>query len=82
MCSDERVKCNQRITCLFFDCGSVLENHANYPGKRVYFVSPLVCLLRNRRSGQSDRLSGVSVTLHYGSESEDDPVLSGESSRL
>uniref|UniRef100_A0A673AER6 Protein polybromo-1 n=1 Tax=Sphaeramia orbicularis TaxID=375764 RepID=A0A673AER6_9TELE len=31
----------------------------------------------NRRSGQGDRLSGVSVTLQYGSESEDDPVLSG-----
>ncbi|XP_074501769.1 polybromo 1, like isoform X2 [Sebastes fasciatus] len=29
------------------------------------------------RSGQGDRLSGVSVALHYGSESEDDPVLSG-----
>uniref|UniRef100_A0A673AII0 Protein polybromo-1 n=1 Tax=Sphaeramia orbicularis TaxID=375764 RepID=A0A673AII0_9TELE len=34
-------------------------------------------LIRNRRSGQGDRLSGVSVTLQYGSESEDDPVLSG-----
>ncbi|KAM8868716.1 protein polybromo-1-like isoform 1-T3 [Synchiropus picturatus] len=33
--------------------------------------------IRNRRSGQGDRLSGVNVTLHYGSESEDDPVLSG-----
>ncbi|XP_054473332.1 polybromo 1, like isoform X5 [Anoplopoma fimbria] len=33
--------------------------------------------IRNRRSGQGDRLSGVSVALHYGSESEDDPVLSG-----
>ncbi|XP_011612227.1 protein polybromo-1-like [Takifugu rubripes] len=33
--------------------------------------------IRNRRSGQSDRLSGVSVSLQYGSESEDDPVLSG-----
>ncbi|XP_033483557.1 polybromo 1, like isoform X2 [Epinephelus lanceolatus] len=29
------------------------------------------------RSGQGDRLSGVSVALQYGSESEDDPVLSG-----
>ncbi|KAI3370004.1 hypothetical protein L3Q82_024808, partial [Scortum barcoo] len=33
--------------------------------------------IRNRRSGQGDRLAGVSVALHYGSESEDDPVLSG-----
>ncbi|XP_075893553.1 polybromo 1, like isoform X2 [Nelusetta ayraudi] len=33
--------------------------------------------IRNRRSGQGDRLSGVSVTLHYGSESEDDPIMSG-----
>ncbi|CAK6974228.1 polybromo 1%2C like isoform X2 [Scomber scombrus] len=33
--------------------------------------------IRNRRSGQGDRLSGVSVALHYGSESEDDPMLSG-----
>ncbi|XP_029286724.1 polybromo 1, like isoform X3 [Cottoperca gobio] len=33
--------------------------------------------IRNRRSGQGDRLSGVSVALNYGSESEDDPVLSG-----
>ncbi|XP_045931220.1 polybromo 1, like isoform X3 [Micropterus dolomieu] len=33
--------------------------------------------IRNRRSGQGERLSGVSVALHYGSESEDDPVLSG-----
>ncbi|KAM8914118.1 polybromo 1, like isoform 2-T2 [Spinachia spinachia] len=33
--------------------------------------------IRNRRSGQGDQLSGVSVALHYGSESEDDPVLSG-----
>ncbi|XP_041638497.1 polybromo 1, like [Cheilinus undulatus] len=33
--------------------------------------------IRNRRSGQGDRLSGVSVALHYGSESEDDPVLLG-----
>ncbi|XP_065810846.1 polybromo 1, like isoform X5 [Labrus bergylta] len=33
--------------------------------------------IRNRRSGQGDRLSGVSVALQYGSESEDDPVLSG-----
>uniref|UniRef100_A0A672IFE6 Protein polybromo-1 n=1 Tax=Salarias fasciatus TaxID=181472 RepID=A0A672IFE6_SALFA len=33
--------------------------------------------IRNRRSGQGDRLSGVSVSLQYGSESEDDPVLSG-----
>lgn len=37
---------------------------------------------RNRRSGQGDRLSGVSVTLHYGSESEDDPVMSGEEYRF
>uniref|UniRef100_A0A3Q2X8U1 Protein polybromo-1 n=1 Tax=Haplochromis burtoni TaxID=8153 RepID=A0A3Q2X8U1_HAPBU len=28
-------------------------------------------------SGQGDRISGVSVALQYGSESEDDPVLSG-----
>ncbi|CAG06951.1 unnamed protein product, partial [Tetraodon nigroviridis] len=43
------------------------------------FFKFLCCLIlfRNRRSGQSDRLSGVSVSLHYGSESEDDPVLSG-----
>uniref|UniRef100_A0A3Q3KGU8 Protein polybromo-1 n=1 Tax=Monopterus albus TaxID=43700 RepID=A0A3Q3KGU8_MONAL len=34
-------------------------------------------LFRNRRSGQGDQLSSVSVALHYGSESEDDPVLSG-----
>ncbi|XP_054639647.1 polybromo 1, like [Dunckerocampus dactyliophorus] len=33
--------------------------------------------IRNRRSGQGDRLSGVSIALQYGSESEDDPVLSG-----
>ncbi|KAJ4926712.1 hypothetical protein JOQ06_014459 [Pogonophryne albipinna] len=33
--------------------------------------------IRNRRSGHGDRLSGVSVALNYGSESEDDPVLSG-----
>ncbi|KAM9409587.1 polybromo 1, like [Pholidichthys leucotaenia] len=33
--------------------------------------------IRNRRSGQGDRLSGVSVAIQYGSESEDDPVLSG-----
>ncbi|XP_014879205.1 protein polybromo-1-like [Poecilia latipinna] len=33
--------------------------------------------IRNRKSGQADRFSGVSVALHYGSESEDDPVLSG-----
>ncbi|KAM9758914.1 polybromo 1, like isoform 3-T3 [Menidia menidia] len=33
--------------------------------------------IRNRRSGQGDRLSGVSVALQYGSESEDDPLLSG-----
>lgn len=33
--------------------------------------------IRNRRSGQGDQLSSVSVALHYGSESEDDPVLSG-----
>ncbi|XP_026162563.1 polybromo 1, like isoform X3 [Mastacembelus armatus] len=33
--------------------------------------------IRNRRSGQGDRLSGVNVALQYGSESEDDPVLSG-----
>lgn len=35
-------------------------------------------LFRNRRSGQGDQLSGVSVALQYGSESEDDPVLSGK----
>uniref|UniRef100_A0A146VZA5 Protein polybromo-1 n=1 Tax=Fundulus heteroclitus TaxID=8078 RepID=A0A146VZA5_FUNHE len=33
--------------------------------------------IRNRKSGQTDRFSGVSVALQYGSESEDDPVLSG-----
>ncbi|XP_057701945.1 polybromo 1, like isoform X1 [Corythoichthys intestinalis] len=33
--------------------------------------------IRNRRSGQGDRLSGVNIALQYGSESEDDPVLSG-----
>lgn len=33
--------------------------------------------IRNRRSGQGDRLSGANVSLQYGSESEDDPVLSG-----
>ncbi|XP_054586619.2 polybromo 1, like isoform X2 [Nothobranchius furzeri] len=32
--------------------------------------------IRNRRSGQ-DRISGVGVAAQYGSESEDDPVLSG-----
>uniref|UniRef100_A0A8D0CV46 Protein polybromo-1 n=1 Tax=Sander lucioperca TaxID=283035 RepID=A0A8D0CV46_SANLU len=46
---------------------------------RIYMMNVLSLLLlfRNRRSGQGDRLSGVSVALHYGSESEDDPVLSG-----
>lgn len=39
----------------------------------------LALLFRNRRSGQGDRISGVSVALQYGSESEDDPVLSGNS---
>lgn len=38
----------------------------------------LLLQFRNRRSGQGDRLSGVSVALQYGSESEDDPVLSGK----
>uniref|UniRef100_A0A1A7YK83 Protein polybromo-1 n=1 Tax=Iconisemion striatum TaxID=60296 RepID=A0A1A7YK83_9TELE len=33
--------------------------------------------IRNRRSGQGDRISGVGVAAQYGSESEDDPVLSG-----
>uniref|UniRef100_A0A8C5H8V9 Protein polybromo-1 n=1 Tax=Gouania willdenowi TaxID=441366 RepID=A0A8C5H8V9_GOUWI len=33
--------------------------------------------IRNRRSGQGDRLSGVNVALNYGSESEDDPLLTG-----
>lgn len=33
--------------------------------------------IRNRKSGQGDGLSGVSTTLQYGSESEEDPVLSG-----
>uniref|UniRef100_A0A8C6V0R3 Protein polybromo-1 n=1 Tax=Neogobius melanostomus TaxID=47308 RepID=A0A8C6V0R3_9GOBI len=33
--------------------------------------------IRNRKSGQSDRLSGVSTTLQYGSESEDDHGMSG-----
>uniref|UniRef100_A0A8C6Q7Q7 Protein polybromo-1 n=1 Tax=Nothobranchius furzeri TaxID=105023 RepID=A0A8C6Q7Q7_NOTFU len=33
-------------------------------------------LRQNRRSGQ-DRISGVGVAAQYGSESEDDPVLSG-----
>ncbi|XP_069000505.1 protein polybromo-1-like isoform X1 [Embiotoca jacksoni] len=42
----------------------------------VWFVS-LPSQFRNRRSGQGDRLSGVSVALQYGSESEEDPVLSG-----
>uniref|UniRef100_A0A3Q1CGS4 Protein polybromo-1 n=1 Tax=Amphiprion ocellaris TaxID=80972 RepID=A0A3Q1CGS4_AMPOC len=46
---------------------------------RYYLLNICLCLLlfRNRRSGQGDRLSGVSVALQYGSESEDDPVLSG-----
>uniref|UniRef100_A0A3B4B2Y4 Protein polybromo-1 n=1 Tax=Periophthalmus magnuspinnatus TaxID=409849 RepID=A0A3B4B2Y4_9GOBI len=35
-----------------------------------------VRLVENRKSGQSDRLSGVSATLQYGSESEDDPGMS------
>ena len=34
-------------------------------------------LLRNRRSAQGDRHSGVSVSLQYGSESEDEPVAAG-----
>uniref|UniRef100_A0A8C6Q9H4 Protein polybromo-1 n=1 Tax=Nothobranchius furzeri TaxID=105023 RepID=A0A8C6Q9H4_NOTFU len=34
------------------------------------------CSKLNRRSGQ-DRISGVGVAAQYGSESEDDPVLSG-----
>lgn len=42
------------------------------------FCSVTLLLPRNRRSGQGERLSGVSVALHYGSESEDDPVLSGK----
>ncbi|CAL8338081.1 unnamed protein product [Merluccius merluccius] len=33
--------------------------------------------IRNRRSAQSDRHSGVNMSLQYGSESEDDPLLSG-----
>ncbi|XP_072238136.1 polybromo 1, like isoform X3 [Leuresthes tenuis] len=45
--------------------------------ERGFFHIYFVPLLRNRRSGQGDRLSGVSVALQYGSESEDDPVLSG-----
>uniref|UniRef100_A0A3Q1FDK6 Protein polybromo-1 n=1 Tax=Acanthochromis polyacanthus TaxID=80966 RepID=A0A3Q1FDK6_9TELE len=46
---------------------------------RYYLLKIFLCLLlfRNRRSGQGDRLSGVGVALQYGSESEDDPVLSG-----
>ncbi|KAM3877589.1 polybromo 1, like isoform 3-T3 [Diretmus argenteus] len=33
--------------------------------------------IRNRRTVQGDRLSTITVALQYGSESEDDPVLSG-----
>uniref|UniRef100_A0A667YBF2 Protein polybromo-1 n=1 Tax=Myripristis murdjan TaxID=586833 RepID=A0A667YBF2_9TELE len=33
--------------------------------------------IRNRRSVQGDRLSAITLSLQYGSESEDDPVLSG-----
>ncbi|XP_034022274.1 polybromo 1, like isoform X2 [Thalassophryne amazonica] len=33
--------------------------------------------IRNRKTVQGDRLSGIGTALHYGSESEDDPVLSG-----
>lgn len=35
--------------------------------------------IRNRKSGQPDRISGVSTTLQYGSESEDDPGTSAGS---
>uniref|UniRef100_A0A3Q0SJU1 Protein polybromo-1 n=1 Tax=Amphilophus citrinellus TaxID=61819 RepID=A0A3Q0SJU1_AMPCI len=47
------------------------------PTKSSLRISLSLLLFRNRRSGQGDRLSGVSVALQYGSESEDDPVLSG-----
>uniref|UniRef100_A0A672IFW4 Protein polybromo-1 n=1 Tax=Salarias fasciatus TaxID=181472 RepID=A0A672IFW4_SALFA len=43
----------------------------------IYVFVTFLFPFRNRRSGQGDRLSGVSVSLQYGSESEDDPVLSG-----
>uniref|UniRef100_A0A3Q2DT07 Protein polybromo-1 n=1 Tax=Cyprinodon variegatus TaxID=28743 RepID=A0A3Q2DT07_CYPVA len=42
-----------------------------------FILNILFVFCRNRKSGQVDRFSGVSVALQYGSESEDDPVLSG-----
>ncbi|XP_056129440.1 polybromo 1, like [Lampris incognitus] len=33
--------------------------------------------IRNRRSAQGERLSAITLSLQYGSESEEDPVLSG-----
>lgn len=50
----------------------------NFLDKDRFFFFFFSRLFRNRRSGQNDRLSGVSVALHYGSESEDDAVLSGQ----
>ncbi|KAM4613548.1 polybromo 1, like isoform 2-T3 [Polymixia lowei] len=43
----------------------------------MLYVLPLHFDLRNRRSAQGDRLSAITLALQYGSESEDDPVLSG-----
>uniref|UniRef100_A0A3P8T0U5 Protein polybromo-1 n=1 Tax=Amphiprion percula TaxID=161767 RepID=A0A3P8T0U5_AMPPE len=53
--------------------------HGEPTKSSLQLLNICLCLLlfRNRRSGQGDRLSGVSVALQYGSESEDDPVLSG-----
>uniref|UniRef100_A0A3B3H657 Polybromo 1, like n=1 Tax=Oryzias latipes TaxID=8090 RepID=A0A3B3H657_ORYLA len=58
------------IKKVFIQLKTELE-HAEPTSSRMLFLS------RNRRSGQGGLLSSGTVALQYGSESEEDPVLSG-----
>ncbi len=42
-------------------------------------VFALAFVNRNRRFGQGDRLSSITTALQYGSESEEDTILTGTS---
>lgn len=47
-----------------------------FSNKKIYLFFKWFVFFRNRRSGQGDRFPGAAP--QYGSESEDDPVLSGK----
>uniref|UniRef100_A0A8C1ABE8 Protein polybromo-1 n=1 Tax=Cyprinus carpio carpio TaxID=630221 RepID=A0A8C1ABE8_CYPCA len=73
----EPIKSSIRISSINFSPGSCIDDGRVGPLCKVFSNTSQRFSLGNRRFAQGDRLSSITTALQYGSESEEDAILTG-----